>query len=195
MRSQVPSLGLPILGLLLLLAMVPVPGVSQPLPRGGSGSGPVDFSTGWYLGGVWIQSADQGPFGMRWGADTRGFGASLEIPAIRGIRPSVEVASIEVRERCGLSSSCPFLDGWVVRLGGTLGDLPRNSNARLAPYVRGDVGIASVGEETTFAPAVRVGILVRTIPRVAPRIEYGWARYPQAREVAEISVGVRVRVR
>ena len=132
---------------------------------------------------------------MRWGADARGYGASLEIPAIRGIRPSIEGAIVEVRERCGLSSDCAFLDGWAVRIGGTLGDLPRNSSARLAPYLRGELGMASVGDETIVSPALRVGILIRTLPQLAPRIEYGWTRYPQSRDVAEVSVGMRVRLR
>jgi hypothetical protein len=166
----------------------------QPVPRSRA-QAPSSISTGWHVSGLWIQSMDTGPFGTRWGQDIRGFGANLEGPAIRGIRPSVEGARVEIREQCGLSADCPFVDGWIVRVGGILGDITANTESRVTPYVRGDVGLAITNEETRFSPAFRIGLLVRTIPRVTPQISYGWARYPEGRDGAEVTAGLRLTVR
>ncbi len=181
---------------LLLLAglLLLVPRLVEAQPARG-GQPRVDFSTGWHVSAFWIQSMDAGPFGTRWGQDARGVGANLEIPAVRGIRPSLEGSRVEVRRQCGLSSDCPFVDGWVVRVGGILGDLTANTESRVTPYLRGDVGVAVTEDETRFAPAFRIGLLVRVVPRVTPQVSYGWVRYPEGREGAEVTAGLRLTLR
>lgn len=167
---------------------------AQPVQRT-SATPSVDFSTGWHVGAVWMQSVDQSPFGTRWGQETRGVGGQLEFPAIGGVRPSIEGVRLEVRERCGLSADCPFVSGWVFRAGGILGDLAPTSDSRVAPFLRGDVGVARAGDETHFSPSFRIGLLIRTVPRVTPQIAYGWGRYPEGRDGSEVVVGLRLTVR
>jgi hypothetical protein len=156
----------------------------------------------WHVGAGWSQSVQQNPFGTQWGDLTRGFNARVEGPAIRGARPVVEGARVDVVGACRSRELCDTLPGWTLRAGILLGDArgedPRRSRDPLVtPYLQAELGVFLADDEegAEFAPAGRLGLLLPAWNRIQPRLEMSRVRYPTTGGLWEVGLGVRVHLR
>lgn len=187
---------------LALLAPVAAEAQTRTGTGAGTGGGAATFSGGWHVGAGWSQSVQQNPFGTQWGDASRGFNARVETPGIRGFRPVVEGARVDVVGACRSRDVCDALPGWTLRVGLLVGDDGEGDTRRgreplLTPYLQAELGAFFADDEdgAEFAPAGRLGLLLPTWYRVQPRLEMSRVRYPTSGSVWEVGLGVRVRLR
>jgi hypothetical protein len=200
MRAVGLAAALTTVSALALLAPAEAEGQTRTGTRAGT-EGPT-FAGGWHVGAGWSQSVQQNPFGTQWGDATRGFNARLETPGIRGFRPVVEGARVDVVGACRSRDLCDALPGWTLRVGLLVGD-DRGGETRggttplLTPYLQAELGAFFADDEdgARFAPAGRLGLLLPTWYRMQPRLEMSRVRYPTTESVWEVGLGVRVRLR
>ncbi len=180
----------PVRALLLPLLLLAVPSASWAQgPAGGTGG-----TQGWSVSVDWGWSFEQNPLGSYFGEATRWTGVRVEVPEVRGWRPTVHWAQVNARGECFLDAPCDEYRAWTLRVGGVSGDLDPNDNSRIAPFLAPEVGIFHSDEGTSFSPGVRAGILFHAVPRVAPFAHVGGARIPWNGWLWEVGTGVRITV-
>jgi hypothetical protein len=169
-----------------LLAAAPSPAWAQ---AGDPGS---DGPRGWSVGVDWAWSFEQSPLGSYFGDATQWVGVRFETPEIRGRRPTMHVARVDARGECFIDAPCDEYRAWTFRAGILSGDLDPDDGSRVAPFALAEVGAFHSDYGTTFSPAVRAGVLIDALPRVAPRLEVGLARVPWNGWLWEMGAGLRV---
>lgn len=167
-----------------------------------TGSDGSTFAGGWHVGAGWSQSVEQNPFGTRWGDASRGFNVRVETPGLRGFRPVVEGARVDVVGACRSRDVCDALPGWTMRVGVLVGDdrggdTRRGRDPFITPYLQAELGAFFADDEdgAQFAPAGRLGLFLPVWYRVQPRLEMSRVRYPTSGSVWEVGLGVRVHLR